>query len=139
MSLKILELGRFNLVSLAEPLKLEVVAAVDFEGPKSICDLDANAFVCGVASRHVWVSRGRGCRIDIEVLLNGKPLNRTYDSQLLESLGCQIRDVNVRFCQSLGESLLTTRSHGSSCSSQHRLKYPPMPSSTDEYPISRYF
>lgn len=101
MSLKALELDRFSLCSTAESLKLEVVSAADFRVPRNLSNLDSNAMLKALTLRQVWVSRGRGCRIDIEVLLDGKPLNRIDYLHLLQSLGCMIRDAEVRSNDSL--------------------------------------
>ncbi|PVH81768.1 hypothetical protein DL98DRAFT_570905 [Cadophora sp. DSE1049] len=105
MPLRVLELGRFSVVSTTEALKLEVVSGADITGPPSLADLDDDALVKVVTSRQLWVSRGRGCRIDIEVLLDGKRLDRNIYFQLLERLGCQIRDAKPWNQLSLSASL----------------------------------
>ncbi|CZT44860.1 uncharacterized protein RSE6_16063 [Rhynchosporium secalis] len=94
MTSRTLELGSFNLVHSAESLKLIVTASAHFQGPKSITNLDEDAFAQALESRKLWVTRGRGCRIDVEVLQDGKPLART-SSRKLEVLGCQIRDAQA--------------------------------------------
>lgn len=136
MSFKILDLGRFSLVNTAESLKLDVVSAADFRGPRSIKDLDADVLLRALTSRQLWVSRGRGCRIDIEVLLDRKPLNRNDCVQFLESLGCQIRDAKVRIQRSSVEVVLILRSNGANSYSRHHWNYCRR-SLTNEYPISQ--
>ncbi|KAK0106800.1 hypothetical protein ONS95_003522 [Cadophora gregata] len=92
MSFRLLELGRFSLISTSQALKLEVVSGVDITGAQRLVVLDDDALIKAVTSRQLWVSRGRGFRIDIEVLLDGKTLDRSIYFELLESLGCLIRD-----------------------------------------------
>lgn len=96
MSLNTLELDRFSLSDTAESLKLEVASAAVFKVPRNFSNLDSSAMLKALTLRQVWVSRGRGCRIDIEVLLDGTPLNRIDYLYFLQSLGCRIRDAEAR-------------------------------------------
>jgi len=109
MPLRVLELGRFSLASTATALMLEAVFRADLACPTSIADLDDDALVTAVTSRQLWVSRGRGCRVDIELLLDGKTLDKDVHSQLLQSLGCQIRDAKqwAQLCLSASPECLS--------------------------------
>ncbi|KAL2073906.1 hypothetical protein VTL71DRAFT_11232 [Oculimacula yallundae] len=92
MTSRLLDLGRFSLVHSAEALKLDVASGAEFRVPRSIADLDDGSFALALKSSRLWVTRGQGCRIDLEVLHDGKPLNGRERYTLLESMGCQIRD-----------------------------------------------
>ncbi len=96
MSVKVLELERFNLASTAESLKLEVISTIEVKVPRNLSTLENIAMMKAVTSRQVWVSRGRGCRIDVEVLLDGKPLDRINHLKLLQHFGGRIQDAEVR-------------------------------------------
>lgn len=95
MSLRALDLDSFILVNPAENVKLQVGLAVHFQLPSRLSTLSAEAALKALASGNVWVSRGRGCRIDLEILQDGMPLDGVVFARLLESLGCRIRDAAV--------------------------------------------
>jgi hypothetical protein len=101
MPLRVLELDTLNLISPDHQLKLSAVAAVDVRIPQGMSSLEDPTLVKALTSRKLWVSRGVACHLDIQVLLNGKPLDRSDRVNLLESLGYRIRDAQVRLDDSL--------------------------------------
>jgi hypothetical protein len=96
MSLKVLELDRLQLIIFEDHLKLSVVSAAAIRIPRSLSTLDGAALVKALTGGEIWVSRGISCRLDIEILFNGKPLDQISRLNLLESLGYRIRDAAVR-------------------------------------------
>ncbi|KAJ5051428.1 uncharacterized protein L3040_001207 [Drepanopeziza brunnea f. sp. 'multigermtubi'] len=92
---KSLELDRFSLINTTESWKLEVVSAADFQIPGHLANLDLNVVLEALSSRKVWASRAMGCKIDMEILLDGKQLLRNVSDQWLQSLGVRIRDAKA--------------------------------------------
>jgi len=95
MPLRVLELDTLHLTNPDAHLKLSVVSAVDVRFPRSISNLQDDALVKALTSGKLWVSRGIACRLDIQILFNGKPLDRNGRVNILESLGYRIRDAHV--------------------------------------------
>ena len=95
MSLRVLELGTLHLTYSEHHLKLSVVSVADVRIPRSISSLDNDAFIKALTSRNLWVSRGVACHFDIQILFNGKPLDKNGRVNLLESLGYRLRDAQV--------------------------------------------
>jgi hypothetical protein len=95
MSRRVLELDTLHLTVPDQLLKLSVVSAADIRIPRSISSLEDSALVKALTSGSLWVSRGVACRLDVQVLLNGKPLDKDGRVNLLESLGYRLRDAQV--------------------------------------------
>jgi hypothetical protein len=95
MPLSVLELGQFELVSLADCLSVSVSSFAHFLLPTSVSILDANAFAEALRSREVWVVRGKSCHAEIRIRVDGKYLEDNQQDHILESLGCHLRDAPV--------------------------------------------
>jgi hypothetical protein len=95
MSLKVLELDRLQLTISEDHLKLSVISAANIRIPRSLSTLDSATIVKALTAGEIWVSRGISCRLDIEVFLNGKPLDQNGRLHLLERVGYMIRDAPV--------------------------------------------
>jgi hypothetical protein len=90
-----LELGTLHLVDTENHLKLSVLSTTDIRIPQRISSLANDAIIKALTSGNLWVSRGVGCRLDIQILFNGKKLDRNGRIGLLESLGYRFRDAQV--------------------------------------------
>jgi hypothetical protein len=95
MPLQVLELDPLHLINAGAHLKLSVVSAADVRIPSSISSLQGDALVKALTSGKLWVCRGIACHFDIQILCNGKPLDRNSRVNVLESLGHRIRDTHV--------------------------------------------
>ncbi len=95
MCLRVLELDALHLNSPDHHLKLSVVSTADVRIPSCISSLENAALVKALTSGNVWISRGVACHLEIQVLFNGKPLDKDGRVNLLESLGYRIRDAQV--------------------------------------------
>jgi hypothetical protein len=96
MSLRALVLDTLHLANLEHRLELSVISAADIRIPQSVSNLEDFVLVKALTSGNLWVSRGIACHLDIQVLFNGKPLDRSLRVTLLESLGYRLRDAQVR-------------------------------------------
>ena len=107
MSSKTLELGKFSLALNSEKLKLEIDSSVQIKF-SSGWDPSAgeNIIVKALESGSIWISRGRRCRVDVQIFFDGKPLERSSRISLLESLGYHLRDAHVSSSVSLCRPLL---------------------------------
>lgn len=117
MSSKGLRLGTIKLVESAEKLSLLVKATTDVR----VVDTNQPLAQATLESGNVWVSRGAACHFEIEVLFNGKPLDKSSRFRVLESVGYRIRDAKVGSCIAL-VSLLKPKSCGPSCHCQPLLR-----------------
>jgi hypothetical protein len=96
MSLKTLELEKLNLILTSEKLKLEIASSVDIRLPSRWSPLlNHDDTVKALTSGNIWVSRGRRCRVDVEISFNAKRLDKTSRIAILESLGYHLRDAHV--------------------------------------------
>ena len=96
MSLKTLQLEKFHLMLASAKLRLEVESTVDVRFPSGWSpSLDNDDMIRILASGYFWVSRGRRCRADFQIFVDGKQLDSTSRIFVLESLGCCIRDAHV--------------------------------------------
>ncbi|KAH8754680.1 hypothetical protein F5882DRAFT_469304 [Hyaloscypha sp. PMI_1271] len=112
MSLRVLELDTLHLTVPDHLLKLSVVSAADIRIPRSISSLEDSALIKALTSGRLWVSRGVACRLDVQVLFNGKPLDGDGRVSLLESLGYRLRDAQLWSLLSLSASLDLWQSDG---------------------------
>ncbi|CAL3971221.1 unnamed protein product [Diplocarpon coronariae] len=68
---KDLELDRFRLVCTKEEWKLDVAAVASFKVPEKLSNLSQDVHLQALNSRNVWVSRGTGFQIDLEITVDG--------------------------------------------------------------------
>ena len=101
MSLKTLELDRFSLTNPENKWKLEVVSSADFNIPETLSSAGNYEALRLLTSKQIWASRGKGCRFDIHILWDAKPLDWVNRVQLLRTFGCQLRDAVVSFPENL--------------------------------------
>ncbi|PBP16804.1 putative BEL1-like homeodomain protein 8 [Diplocarpon rosae] len=92
---KDLELDRFGLVSRKENLQIDVAAVASFQVPDQLSNMNQDMYLQALASRNIWVSRGRGCRIDMEITVDGVLLQQDRCYTILQSLGVRIRDLKL--------------------------------------------
>jgi hypothetical protein len=96
MSLKVLELDTIELTYPTNSLKLSVVPKIHIRLPSdNLASLGAVDFVQALTSGKVWVTRGRACRISVQVSFEGKPLDASIRLRTLEALGYHLRDAQV--------------------------------------------
>jgi hypothetical protein len=96
MSLKIFQLDSLHLSYPKEEIKLSVTSSAAFRLPPGILtSLDRIDVASALRSGTMWVGLDTACRIDFQILFNGKPLDKVNRIQVLESLGYHIRDAGV--------------------------------------------
>ncbi|KAK2625361.1 hypothetical protein QTJ16_005730 [Diplocarpon rosae] len=95
MSPKDLELDRFRLVSTKEKWNIDVAAVASFHVPDQLSCMNQDMSLQVLASRNIWISRGRGCRIDMEITVDGVLLQQDRCYIMLQSLGIRIRDLKL--------------------------------------------
>jgi hypothetical protein len=95
MSSKTLSLGTIELVDTEAKLMLLVKARVDISVQDTNQHAASQLTRDKIESRRIWISRGAPCCLNIETLLNGKPLTMGQHARILEGIGCHIRDAKV--------------------------------------------
>jgi hypothetical protein len=96
MSLKVLELEQIELTYPIDGLKLSIISQVEVRLPSGkLASLDQEGLIKVLRSGNVWVSRGRACRLDMQLSFNGKLLNKSNRMQILEVLGYCLSDAYV--------------------------------------------
>lgn len=96
MSSKSLVLEKLFLTLASEKLNLEIASTVDIKFPSGLSHSgDDDGVVKALTSGNIWVSRGRRCRLDLEISFNGKPLDRTSRITILESFGYDLQVAHV--------------------------------------------
>lgn len=109
MPLKVLNLDPVSLVCAAEGLKLSVTSEITINlSTSNLATLGNPELITALLKHKAWVSRGRACRLDLQIFFNGKELPIVTRLRLLESLGYHLRDAHVRGCSLLGRHLLTS-------------------------------
>lgn len=113
MSLQTLGLEKLHLTLASEKLKLDIASTVDIRFPSRWSpSWDNDEIVKALTSGHIWVSRGRRCRVDIEISFNRKPLHSTTRIAILESIGYHLREAHVSRKASRWRLLLIPYSYG---------------------------
>ncbi|KUJ06587.1 uncharacterized protein LY89DRAFT_790442 [Mollisia scopiformis] len=95
MSSNGLELGQVTLTNSAERIQLSASCAVSFQLPQSLPSLRDADILKALISGHIWTSRGRGCSLDITILLDGKPLDETVRAAFRKGLGQRVQDAKI--------------------------------------------
>ena len=95
MSVRELKLSQLSLTHPASDLKLSVTASGVFALPLGFPSLDDHELQEALLSGRIWITRGRACRIDMNISFNNRPLDESSRLQVLESLGYQCRDAHV--------------------------------------------
>lgn len=96
MPLKVLELGPLTLISTADDMTVTIRPKVQLKLPPGIINTLNNVdLLKAITIGKLWVSRGIGCRLDLQILFNGKPLEETIRLRMLESVGYHVRDAHV--------------------------------------------
>ena len=96
MSLKVLELEKIELTYPIDDMKLSITSQVELRSPSGkLASLDQEDFAKVLMSGNVWVSRGRACRLDMQLSLNGRLLDINDRMQILEVLGHYLSDAYV--------------------------------------------
>jgi hypothetical protein len=93
--IKLLNLDSVHLVCYTDKLKLSVTSVANLILPSHFSYLDEKSLVEAVISGKLWISRGMGCRIDIELFYNGERLENRKPLSSLGILGTKICDMEV--------------------------------------------
>jgi hypothetical protein len=95
MSSRTLEFDRLQLRSTQDKWELSVVTSATFRTPRALSSLDDANTVKALTSGNIWVSRGNGCRIDFQISIEGKLVDKGKYLHLLETIGHRVRDAKV--------------------------------------------
>jgi len=95
MSLKSLQLDQLTLAYAAEDLKLSVSSIADLRLPTRLASLSNGDIVEALTSGSIWATRGRSCRLELQLFFHGKPLEVPNRLQIVESVGYHLRDAHV--------------------------------------------
>lgn len=96
MPLKVLKLDAIDLIYPSGGLKLSLTtkAYIKLLSGK-LASLNEQNLLETLSSGKIWISRGRACRLDFCILLDGQPVDGRKRAWLLETLGYYLCDAHV--------------------------------------------
>lgn len=90
-----LDLGEVLLTDSPGKFQLSATFTASLQLPQSIATSNHTDILKALTSGHIWTTRGIGCSFNITIMLDGKPLDKTQRSALVESLGRRLNDTEV--------------------------------------------